>query len=125
MSGAGRAQRAALLPIAEWVFSYRPEWLRSDLVAGLITGQKMRPLLEQAQPRVVALDLSAVFDLEYTALKMFTDAEQRSRERGVDLWLVGMNPAVLEVVQRSPLGERLGRERMHFNLEAAVAAYRT
>jgi len=27
------------------------------------------------------------------------------------------------VVQRSPLGELLGRERMHFNLELAVAKY--
>jgi hypothetical protein len=31
---------------------------------------------------------------------------------------------VLRVVQRSPLGERLGRRGMIFNLEAAVAAYR-
>jgi hypothetical protein len=30
---------------------------------------------------------------------------------------------VLSVVQRSPLGERLGRERMLFNLETAVARY--
>ena len=27
------------------------------------------------------------------------------------------------MVQRSPLGETLGRERMHFNLEMAVAKY--
>jgi sulfate permease, SulP family len=87
--------------------------------------QKMRPLIEEARPRVVALDLAAVPDLEYTALKMLTEAEERERERGVALWLVGMNTEVLRVVQRSPLGERLGRERMHFNLEAAVAAYRS
>jgi hypothetical protein len=30
---------------------------------------------------------------------------------------------VLEVVQRSTLGPLLGRERMHFNLETAVAKY--
>jgi sulfate permease, SulP family len=86
-------------------------------------GQKVRPLVEEARPRVVLVDLRAVPDLEYTALKMFTEAEERERERGVELWLVGLNPAVLEVVQRSPLGERLGRERMHFNLETAVAKY--
>ena len=74
-------------------------------------------------PSVVVLDLRAVFDLEYTALKMLTEAEERQRERGVELWLVGLNPEVLSVVQRSPLGERLGRERMHFNLETAVAKY--
>jgi hypothetical protein len=27
------------------------------------------------------------------------------------------------MVQRSPLGATLGRERMHFNLETAVARY--
>jgi hypothetical protein len=30
---------------------------------------------------------------------------------------------VLAMVQRSPLGETLGRERMFFNLEQAVAKY--
>jgi sulfate permease, SulP family len=37
--------------------------------------------------------------------------------------LVGLNPDVLSVIQRSSLGEVLGRERMHFNLEVAVAKY--
>jgi MFS superfamily sulfate permease-like transporter len=72
---------------------------------------------------VVALDLSAVHDLEYTALKMLTEGEERLRADGVQLWLVGLNPGVLEVVRRSPLGARLGREGMHFNLETAVAKY--
>jgi high affinity sulfate transporter 1 len=86
-------------------------------------GQKIRPLVEAARPRVLLLDLRAVPDLEYTALKMLTEAEQRQREHGVEVWLVGLNPEVLSVVQRSPLGERLGRARMLFNLETAVAKY--
>jgi sulfate permease, SulP family len=85
--------------------------------------QKIRLLIEEAQPNVVAFDLSGVFDIEYTALKMLTDAEKRQRERGVRLWLVGMNPGVLGVMQRSRLGEALGRDTMHFNLEIAVARY--
>jgi SulP family sulfate permease len=79
--------------------------------------------LEKAQPRTVALDLSAVFDLEYTALKMFAEAEKKHRERGIRLWLVGMNPEVLTMIQKSSLGEALGREGMHFNLETAVTKY--
>jgi SulP family sulfate permease len=86
-------------------------------------GEKMRPLVAEAKPKVVALDLRSVFDLEYTALKTLTEAEQRERERGVSLWLVGLNPGVLAMVQRSSLGEILGRERMFFNLEQAVARY--
>jgi len=62
-------------------------------------------------------------DLEYTALKMLIEAEKQERQRGVSVWLVGLNPDVLSVIKRSPLGDILGRERMHFNLELAVAKY--
>jgi high affinity sulfate transporter 1 len=84
---------------------------------------QMRPLITDANPKVIALDLSRVPDLEYTALKMLTEAEKRQRDGGVAVWLVGLNPEVLATVQRSSLGEVLGRERMMFNLELAVARY--
>jgi SulP family sulfate permease len=86
--------------------------------------EKMRHLADEANPRVVAIDLSAVPDLEYTALKALVEGEKRQRERGVRVWLVGLNPGVLRVVQKSPLGGVLGREELHFNLEAAVARFR-
>jgi MFS superfamily sulfate permease-like transporter len=86
-------------------------------------GEKIRHLVEEAKPKVVALHLRSVPDLEYTALKMLIEGEKRLRERGVVVWLVGLNPQVLAVVQRSSLGKTLGRERMHFNLEVAVAKY--
>jgi len=85
--------------------------------------EKMRHLADQAKPRVVAIDLSSVPDLEYTALRALVEGEKRQRERGVRLWLVGLNPGVLQVIQKSPLGEVLGREELHFNLEAAVAKF--
>ena len=84
---------------------------------------KIRLRVQEAQPKIVALDLSAVFDLEYTALKMLAEAEKKQRERGTRLWLVGMNPDVLSMVQKSSLSEVLGRERMHLNLETAVTRY--
>src|SRR5262249_35710998 len=40
-------------------------------------GEKMRRLIEDATPQVVVLDCSALTDLEYTALMMLTDADQR------------------------------------------------
>ena len=86
-------------------------------------GQKIKLLVSEAQPAVVALDLSGVPDLEYTALKSLIEGEKRHRDLGISLWLVGLNPQVLQVVQRSPLGTILGRERMHFSLELAVAKY--
>jgi high affinity sulfate transporter 1 len=84
---------------------------------------KVRPLVDAARPAVLALDLSAVIDIEYTALKMLDESEARLREDGVAVWLVALNPDVLSAVQRSGLGERLGRERMFFNLETAVQRY--
>jgi high affinity sulfate transporter 1 len=85
--------------------------------------EKVRALGEEVRPRVLAVDLSGVFDVEYTALKMLTEAEERMRAQGIALWLVGLTPAVLAVVQRSPIGETLGRDRLLFNAEAAVAKY--
>jgi SulP family sulfate permease len=83
-------------------------------------GQKIRDAIGDRKPSVVVLDFSGVFDFEYTALKMLIEGERRLREAGVSVWLTGLSPAVLRMVQRSPLGETLGRERMHFDLEEAV-----
>ena len=84
---------------------------------------KIEPLVREAQPKVVAVDASGVLDMEYTALKMFAQLANRQSQHGVKLWLIGMTPRVLAIVQRSQLGELLGREGMHFNLEIAVARY--
>jgi high affinity sulfate transporter 1 len=86
-------------------------------------GQKIRALIAEQKPRIVAIHLRGVFDLEYTALNMLIEGEKKQRERGVLLWLVGLNPEVLAMIQRSSLGKALGPERMHFNLEMAVARY--
>lgn len=71
------------------------------------------------------IDLSAVTDLEYTALKMLTAAEEKQRKQGVSVWLVGLNPGVLQTVQRSSLSHLPGRDALQFNLELAVAKYQT
>jgi MFS superfamily sulfate permease-like transporter len=84
---------------------------------------RMRAEINQHQPRVVVLDGSAVIDIEYSALKVLTEAEQRLDREGISLWLAGLNPTVLEVIRRSELGERLGKERMHRNIERAVEHY--
>jgi high affinity sulfate transporter 1 len=85
--------------------------------------EKIRPLIDVATPKVVVLDLRSVFDLEYTALKMLTGAEQRLREKGISLWLVGMSPGVWDMVIKAPLGHTLGEARMFLNLELAVEHY--
>ena len=84
---------------------------------------KIEPLIAEAQPRIVAVDASGVLDLEYTALKMFAQVAERQSQHGVQLWLIGMNPEVLAIVQRSPLGQMLGRGGMYFNLEIAISNF--
>ena len=66
------------------------------------------------------LDCSAIFDIEYTALKILAEAEERLRREGIMLWLAALNPDVLTVINRSKIGETLGRERMFFNRQTAV-----
>jgi len=85
--------------------------------------QQLRSFIEEFKPRVLVLHMRAVPELEYTALRVLTDGEEKLRENGTELWLVGMNPGVFAVVKHSPLGERLGRERMIFTLEQAVERY--
>lgn len=86
-------------------------------------GEKLRSLIHGEQPKVVALECSAIPDFEYTALTMLTSFEEKLREAGIDLWLVTLNPEPLRVIQRAPLGAVLGRERMIFNLEQAVRKF--
>jgi SulP family sulfate permease len=85
---------------------------------------KIRALVSQAQPKVLVLECSAIPDIEYTALAMLTEAEQNLRARGVTLRLAAVNPDLLKILERSPLGATLGRARMFANLRKALEAWR-
>jgi len=85
--------------------------------------ERMQALLDQHKPRILALDLSAVPDIEYSGLKVLIDAERKGAERGIKLWLIGLNPEVLQVVRRCGLADRLGQEAMFFNVPEAVAKF--
>ena len=62
-------------------------------------------------------------DIEYSALQVLIEREKRATEGGATLWLVGLNPRVLEVVRNAGLAGRLGRERLLFNTRAAIERY--
>ena len=81
-------------------------------------------LVRGAESKVLVIDCSAIPDIEYTALKMLIDAEEKLRAAGTTLWLAALNPNAWDVVQRSPLGQTLGKKRMFFNVEEAVAKYK-
>jgi high affinity sulfate transporter 1 len=102
----------------------RPEG-RLFFVNAQTVADRIKTLIAKHQPRVLVLDLSRVQDVEYSALQMVVEGEQRFAERGVTLWLTGLNPGVLEIVRHSGLAERLGRERMPHNAHAAIEQFQT
>lgn len=83
-------------------------------------GTLMLALVAEHKPRFVVIDCNAIPDIEYSALKMLTHAEERLHKSGVGLCLAGLNPEPLRLIQKSALGHKLGRERMFFNLKQAV-----
>ncbi len=79
--------------------------------------------VERSAPSVLLLDCRAVFDVEYTALKMLDEGRERLLRRDCDVWLAGLNPAVFDVIERSRFGAALGRERMFLDMQAAVEEF--
>ena len=106
----------------EGLLIVRPEGRLYFVNAQNVT-QQIDALIEQHKPRVLAVDMSRVPDIEYSALQALMEGEKRATERGVIVWLVGLNPGVLEVVRHSGLDQRLGRDRMLFNARAAIERY--
>jgi high affinity sulfate transporter 1 len=79
--------------------------------------------VEESRPQVLAIHCRAISDVEYTALKVLDELEDKLRRAGCELWLVGLNPAVYEMVERSKLGKRLGHRNMYLNMMAAVESF--
>jgi MFS superfamily sulfate permease-like transporter len=86
-------------------------------------GDKIWPLIEQANPSVVVIDCSSIIDIEYTALKMLSDAEETLRRNGIRLWLAALNPQVFATVSQSELGDRLGQQQMFLDIPGALDHY--
>jgi high affinity sulfate transporter 1 len=107
----------------EGLLILRPEG-RLFFVNAQNVSDQIHALIEKYQPRVVALDMSRVPDVEYSALQTLLDGEQRVTASGVIVWLVGLNPGVLEMVRHAGLADRLGRDRMLFNARAAIERYK-
>ena len=106
----------------EGLLIVRPEgrlfFVNEQYVAGRID-----ELVKQHQPRVIAIDMSRVTDIEYSALQALMDGEKRATDRGVVVWFAGLNPGTLEVVRRAGFDARLGRERLLLNTRVAIERY--
>jgi MFS superfamily sulfate permease-like transporter len=86
-------------------------------------GERIWELINEAKPRVLLIDFSAVPDIEYTAINMLKGFDEKLEERGIALWLTSLNPRALDVVKRSALFNGDGSQRMFYNVEASVKSY--
>jgi sulfate permease, SulP family len=86
-------------------------------------GDQIQALVAEHRPSVLALDMSRVPDIEYSALQMLVQGERRMSEEGITIWLAALNPNVLECIRSSGLAARLGQERLLFNARAAITKY--
>jgi hypothetical protein len=74
--------------------------------------------------RRTGTDFSAVPDVDYSALKILIEGDQKLRECGIVRWFVALNPGALRMIQRSALGEMPGRARLLFDLQSIGARKR-
>ncbi len=100
----------------------RPEG-RLFFVNAQHVGEQINALVARHSPRVLVLDMSRVSDIEYSALQAMIEGDKRLAERGITLWLAGLNPGVLEVVRHAGFDQTLGRERLLFNAREAIARW--
>jgi SulP family sulfate permease len=106
----------------EGLLILRPEG-RLFFVNAQYVSDQIRALVAQHRPRVITLDMSRVHDVEYSALLALMEGERRMTDGGTVVWMVGLNPGVLEMARRAGLDERLGSERMLFDVRAAIKSY--
>jgi len=96
---------------------------RMNFASAPNTTDKLWVLINEAKPRVVVIEFSAIPDLEYTALKMLAEFDEDLNAQGITLWLAALNPEPLKVIRRAQLGEKFVDDRLFFNAEQAVEAY--
>jgi MFS superfamily sulfate permease-like transporter len=107
----------------EGLLLLRPEG-RIFFLNATAVADRIKELVAEHKPRVIALDMSRVPDIEYSALQLMVEREKRATEEGRTFWIVGLNPTALELVRRSGLADTLGRERMLFNTRTAIERFK-
>jgi high affinity sulfate transporter 1 len=115
-----------------------PEFPDDEIIEGLLilrpegrlffanaqhVADEIKALVASHRPRVLALDMSRVFDIEYSALQMLIEGERHTMDEGVMFWLAGPGPGVMECVKASGFADRLGSERLFINVRAAIRHY--
>jgi len=108
-------------PVAGLLF-LRPEgrlfFVNAQHVADVISQE-----IAGSEAKVVVLDLSRVFDVEYSALMMLSEGQRKLAGEGIEVWLAGLNPKVREPMHAAGLLEIAGPDRLFETAEDALQAF--
>jgi high affinity sulfate transporter 1 len=106
----------------EGLLILRPEG-RLFFVNAQYVAERIEALVGEHRPRVLAIDMSRVPDIEYSALQTLEEVARRQTEDGIAVWVAALNPGVMEIARHAGWDERLGRDRLLFNARAAIEKY--
>jgi MFS superfamily sulfate permease-like transporter len=105
----------------EGLLIIRPEGRVYFLNAHNIAGQ-INALIAKHKPEILLMDMSRVPDIEYSALKMLMEGDDRLTSQGGIQWYSALNPSVLDVVRRAKWDLKI-EGRMFFNADIAINKY--
>jgi high affinity sulfate transporter 1 len=107
----------------EGLLIVRPEG-RLFFVNEQYVAERIEALVAQHKPRVLAIDMSRVPDIEFSALHALMEREKRGAANGVVVWIAGLNPDALAMVRKAGFDRQLGPERLLFNAREAIERFR-
>lgn len=79
-----------------------------------------RTASEEGTPRVIILDASSINDVDTTAVEILLDLTDTLRSRSIDLYFGGAKGAVVDVLLRAGLVDKLGRDHFFVSPHEAV-----
>ncbi|RMF60958.1 MAG: sodium-independent anion transporter, partial [Bacteroidetes bacterium] len=99
--------------------------LRIDASFSFANAEYLRDLIlsrSEQDPglRAIILDASSVNDLDLTAASVLRSVAETLRARGIELYMAGVKGPVMDVIARTGLDERIGRDHFFLSPHRAV-----
>ena len=104
----------------EGLLIVRPEG-RLFFVNSRYVADRIEALVRERCPQTVALDLSRVPDIEYSAFETLQELDRRLSQSGVTVWYADMSPTVLVRLRTAGFVERIGNDRLFPNVRSVIS----
>ena len=106
----------------EGLLIVRPEG-RLFFVNARYVADRIQALAHDQRARIVALDLSRVTDVEYSAFETLQELERRLSQGGATVWYADMSPTVRDRLRAAGFIDRIGNDRLFPNARAVIQHY--